>query len=84
MLKAIAGFIRPTQGAIRLKGQEVTRPGPDRMMVFQEFDQLMPWKTVRQNVAFPLRANGMSAGEADARAVGITMATMSLPCFWLD
>jgi NitT/TauT family transport system ATP-binding protein len=71
LLKAIAGFIRPTQGAIRLKGHEVTRPGPDRMMVFQDFDQLMPWKTVRQNVAFPLRANGMSAGEADARAVDV-------------
>ncbi|WP_454918818.1 ABC transporter ATP-binding protein [Xanthobacter sediminis] len=68
LLKAIAGFIRPVQGTISLKGHEVTRPGPDRMMVFQEFDQLMPWKTVRQNVAFPLQCNGVSADEANARA----------------
>ncbi|MEW6256455.1 MAG: ABC transporter ATP-binding protein [Pseudomonadota bacterium] len=71
LLKAIAGFIRPVRGELRLKGAAITRPGPDRMMVFQEFDQLMPWKTVRQNVAFPLRCNGVSANEADARAVDV-------------
>ncbi|MFG1229980.1 ABC transporter ATP-binding protein [Xanthobacter wiegelii] len=71
LLKAIAGFIRPVRGQLRLKGEVITRPGPDRMMVFQEFDQLMPWKTVRQNVAFPLRCNGVSADEADARAVEV-------------
>jgi NitT/TauT family transport system ATP-binding protein len=42
----------------------VTRSGPDRMMVFQEFDQLLPWKTVRQNVAFPLLASGKLRGRA--------------------
>ncbi|MET3353164.1 ABC transporter ATP-binding protein [Xanthobacter autotrophicus] len=71
LLKAIAGFIRPVRGTIRLKGQQITRPGPDRMMVFQEFDQLMPWKTVRQNVAFPLRCNGVGTSEADARALDV-------------
>ena len=54
MLKAIAGFIKPVEGSIRLKGKPVDGPGPDRMMVFQEFDQLLPWKTVRQNVMFPM------------------------------
>jgi NitT/TauT family transport system ATP-binding protein len=68
LLKAIAGFIAPAHGSIRLKGKPVTRPGPDRMMVFQEFDQLLPWKTVRQNVVFPLRCNGVPADEANARA----------------
>ena len=46
-----------------------TRPGPDRMMVFQEFDQLLPWKTVRQNVMFPLRASGRLPRKA-ARGTG--------------
>ena len=58
LLKAVGGYMAPVEGEIRLEGQPVTEPGPDRMMVFQEFDQLLPWKTVRQNVMFPLRASG--------------------------
>jgi NitT/TauT family transport system ATP-binding protein len=58
LLKGIAGFMRPVEGAIRLRGRAVERPGPDRMMVFQEFDQLLPWKTVEQNVLFPMRVSG--------------------------
>ncbi|MFC3657726.1 ABC transporter ATP-binding protein [Xanthomonas hyacinthi] len=56
LLKAIAGFVAPCEGQIRLDGQTLRAPGPDRVVVFQEFDQLAPWKTVRQNVAFGLRA----------------------------
>jgi NitT/TauT family transport system ATP-binding protein len=41
-------------GSITLEGRPITRPGPDRMFVFQETDQLLPWRTVRQNVTFPL------------------------------
>ena len=43
LLKAVGGYLPPVEGDIRLKGQTVNRPGPDRMMVFQEFDQLLPW-----------------------------------------
>jgi NitT/TauT family transport system ATP-binding protein len=57
LLKAIAGFIPPVEGEIRLDGKRVTAPGPDRIVVFQEFDQLPPWKTVRENVMFPLLAS---------------------------
>jgi NitT/TauT family transport system ATP-binding protein len=57
LLKAVGGYLKPVEGEIRLKGVPVTRPGPDRMMVFQEFDQLLPWLTVIQNVAFPLTAS---------------------------
>ena len=66
LLKAIGGFIAPVEGEIRLDGQRVRGPGPDRLVVFQEFDQLPPWKTVRDNVAFPLVAS-RSAGRAEAR-----------------
>ena len=69
LLKAVAGFVAPIQGRIMLSGASVTRPGPDRVVVFQEFDQLLPWKTVLQNITFALTASGrLPAREADERA----------------
>lgn len=64
ILKAVGGYLRPVEGAMRLNGAEIRKPGPDRMMVFQEFDQLLPWKTVRQNVMFALTASGKLGGAA--------------------
>ncbi|WP_042879895.1 ABC transporter ATP-binding protein [Cupriavidus necator] len=70
LLKAVAGFVPPCEGEIRLEGRGVQQPGPDRIVVFQEFDQLPPWKTVVQNVMFPLRqARGLSRAEARERAM---------------
>lgn len=57
LLKAVGGFLAPSEGRVLLDGQAVHGPGPDRMVVFQEFDQLPPWKTVLDNVAFPLTAS---------------------------
>lgn len=70
LLKAIGGFLTPTEGEIRLKDHVVTRPGRDRMMVFQEFDQLLPWKTIKGNVMFPLVSSGkMRGAEAAEKAM---------------
>jgi len=66
LLKAVGGYLNPVEGEIRLKGAEVTKPGPDRVMVFQEFDQLLPWKTVKQNVMFALEASRRLKGAAAA------------------
>ena len=66
LLKAVAGFIEPSAGSIALDGKPVRGPGADRIVVFQEFDQLPPWKTVLQNVAFPLRV-ARKLGRAEAR-----------------
>jgi NitT/TauT family transport system ATP-binding protein len=64
LLKAVGGYLAPTEGEIRLKGRIVDKPGPDRMMIFQEFDQLLPWKTVKENVMFPLVSSGRLRGKA--------------------
>ncbi len=86
LLKAVGGYLHPSEGEIRIKDRVVKEPGADRMMVFQEFDQLLPWKTVLENVTFPLlNARKMSRRAAEERArayiekVGLTRAIDSYP-----
>ena len=70
LLKAVGGFLKPVEGSITLAGRPISGPGPDRMMVFQEFEQLMPWKTVLGNVMFPMRvARSFAAREVRERAL---------------
>jgi NitT/TauT family transport system ATP-binding protein len=54
LLNIIAGLLPPTSGMARINGVEITQPGPDRTMVFQD-DAVFPWYTVRQNVEYGLR-----------------------------
>ncbi|HEY3316701.1 MAG TPA: ABC transporter ATP-binding protein [Bacillota bacterium] len=69
LLKTVAGFISPREGSVLVDGRPVKGPGPDRMVVFQEFDQLFPWKTVQENVAYAVRAaKGAPAAAAAERA----------------
>jgi NitT/TauT family transport system ATP-binding protein len=58
LLKAVGGYLRPVEGEMLLNGARIQAPGPDRAFVFQEFDQLLPWKTVRDNIVFALTASG--------------------------
>lgn len=51
ILKAVAGFLRPAAGRVLVCGKPVVKPGPDRAVVFQEFDQLFPWRAVLDNIA---------------------------------
>lgn len=63
LLKAVGGYIEPVEGEIRLGGEVIRKPGPDRVMVFQEFDQLLPWKSVKRNVMFALTASRRLSGK---------------------
>jgi NitT/TauT family transport system ATP-binding protein len=66
ILKAIGGFLKPAAGSISLNGSEIKRPAADRGMVFQEFDQLLPWKTALENIVFAIRETRKLA-KAEAR-----------------
>jgi NitT/TauT family transport system ATP-binding protein len=69
LLKAVGGYLQPSEGTMRIDGREIVEPGADRMMIFQEFDQLLPWKTVLQNVMFPLLvARRLPRAEAETKA----------------
>lgn len=59
LLRCIGGFDSFSQGKIIVDGQAVTVPGTDRMMIFQGFDQLFAWKTVTENLQYPLKIRGI-------------------------
>ncbi len=50
LLNIIAGLDQPSHGGVILEGRQVTQPGPDRMVVFQNYS-LLPWLSVRENIA---------------------------------
>jgi NitT/TauT family transport system ATP-binding protein len=62
LLRIVAGLDRPTEGRVLLDGRTVTRPGPDRGMVFQSYT-LFPWLTVAENIAFGLKEKGVPQAE---------------------
>src|SRR5215469_1507829 len=81
LLKAAGGYISPVEGRILLNGAVVKSPGPDRVFVFQEFDQLLPWKTAKENIVFALIASGkLPKREAENRAMHF-LAKVNLTAF---
>ncbi|HEY9706230.1 MAG TPA: ATP-binding cassette domain-containing protein, partial [Allocoleopsis sp.] len=50
LLNMVAGLDKPTHGGVILEGRQITSPGPDRMVVFQNYS-LLPWMTVKENIA---------------------------------
>ncbi len=55
LLNIIAGFIKPTQGAVFINDRPIKEPGPDRMVVFQNY-ALLPWLTAYQNIDLAVKA----------------------------
>lgn len=62
LLRCIAGFEK-YEGSILVDGIEEKFPGTDRIMVFQDFNQLFPWKTVEKNIQYPLKLKGIKEKE---------------------
>lgn len=61
-LRCIGGFEK-YEGEILVNGELVKKPGTDRIMVFQDFNQLLPWKSVEKNVQYPLKVQGLKEKE---------------------
>jgi nitrate/nitrite transport system ATP-binding protein len=86
LISLIAGLLVPDAGEIVLDGEPVTAPGPDRGIVFQQYS-LLPWMTVRDNVALAVDAvdAALSAAERRRRTdefvslVGLTAAAAQRP-----
>ncbi|MHC1727043.1 MAG: ABC transporter ATP-binding protein SaoA [Syntrophobacteraceae bacterium] len=64
LLTIIAGFQEPTEGIIELNGAPVTKPGPDRAFVFQDY-ALFPWMSVRENILYPMKQQKLPRGERE-------------------
>lgn len=67
VLNMIAGFIPPSQGSIKVAGHEVTGPGPDRGVCFQQ-SALFPWLSLWENITFGPKAQGVFDADRKARA----------------
>ncbi len=58
LLRCVAGF-EEYEGKVFCNGREVSTPSTDRIMVFQDYNQLFPWKTVEANICYPLKIGGL-------------------------
>ena len=67
LLNSVAGFIKPASGTIKVDGNLVEKPGPERGMVFQHHS-LFPWKTVLENITFGPRVSGRGEGSITDQA----------------
>jgi NitT/TauT family transport system ATP-binding protein len=66
-LAIVDGLIATTAGRILVDGEVMTKPGPDRAVVFQDAS-LLPWRTVLANVCYGLECLGTGRSEAESRA----------------
>ncbi|WP_347277659.1 nitrate ABC transporter ATP-binding protein [Oculatella sp. FACHB-28] len=68
LLNMVSGFNQPSQGSVQLRGKSITKPGPDRMVVFQGY-ALLPWLTAFENVYLAVDSVHPKKLEAEKRAI---------------
>ncbi|MDX2212454.1 MAG: nitrate ABC transporter ATP-binding protein [Oculatellaceae cyanobacterium bins.114] len=68
LLNMVSGFLKPTGGEVLLESEPITEPGPDRMVVFQNYS-LLPWKTAFENVFLAVNAACKDKSKAEKIAI---------------
>ncbi|MBD1865774.1 ATP-binding cassette domain-containing protein [Oculatella sp. FACHB-28] len=68
LLDMVSGFRKPTEGEVRLQTKRITEPGPDRMVVFQNYS-LLPWMTAFENIYLGVKSVFPDKPEAEKRAI---------------
>jgi bicarbonate transport system ATP-binding protein len=68
LLNMVSGFNYPSQGSVTVKGEKITKPGPDRMVVFQGY-ALLPWRTVFENVYIAVNAVFPNKSKVEKNAI---------------
>jgi len=68
LLNMVSGFAFPTDGEVRVQGKRITKPGPDRMVVFQNY-ALLPWRTAFENIYLAVHAVSPNKPQAEKRAI---------------
>ena len=68
LLRILAGLETPSAGSVKMRGEPVTGPGPDRVLIFQE-GTVFPWATVEENVSFGMEARGKVDSERVTEAI---------------
>lgn len=72
LLRIACGFDKPDKGAVRIDGSELSGPSADSILIFQDFNQLLPWKTVMENVLYPLKINRIGASEKERESIAVS------------
>jgi NitT/TauT family transport system ATP-binding protein len=70
LLKILAGFIKPGRGEARVHGKLITKPGPERGVVFQEL-AILPWRNVHRNISHGLEIQKVPKAERDKRVADL-------------
>ena len=69
LIRCICGMETPDSGEILIDNKPIDGIGPERLMVFQDFNQLFPWKTVEENIIFPLKLNHVTDDKTELKAI---------------
>ncbi|MBD1852911.1 nitrate ABC transporter ATP-binding protein [Leptolyngbya sp. FACHB-711] len=68
LLNMVSGFSQPTDGSVLLRGKPITKPGPDRMVVFQNYS-LLPWLTAFENIYLGVDSVYSDKSEAEKKQI---------------